>query len=186
MKKKGISPLIATVLIIGFTVALAAIIITWSTAFTKKMQSTTEQTANTQVLCATDVVFSIKSVCATADSYKVLIQNDGKEPINNWIVRFYQSDDKVRATDTRDPSININGTDYSIGAFGIQQLTFSGTSLPKDPATGVSYAGLVKKVEAIPVIRSNPPIVCSQNVGSYGDSSSGGTAMTSTTNPCTS
>ena len=29
MEKKGISPLIATVLILGFTVALAAVIMTW-------------------------------------------------------------------------------------------------------------------------------------------------------------
>jgi len=181
MKKKGISPLIATVLIIGFTVALAAIIITWSTGFTKKMQTQTEQTANTQVLCATDVVFSIKSVCATTEGYKVLIQNDGKEAINNWIIRFYQSDDKVQAIDTRDVAI-IGGSGTSgagIGAFGIAQLVFTGASLP----TG--YAGLVKKMEAIPIIRSNPLIVCSQTVSAYGDSSSGGTVMTATTNPCT-
>ena len=37
MNKKGISPLIATVLILGFTVALAAIIMTWGTDFTKKI-----------------------------------------------------------------------------------------------------------------------------------------------------
>jgi flagellin-like protein len=36
MNKKGISPLIATVLIIGFTVALAAIIMTWGTTFSDK------------------------------------------------------------------------------------------------------------------------------------------------------
>ena len=29
LNKKGISPLIATVLLIGFTVALAAVVITW-------------------------------------------------------------------------------------------------------------------------------------------------------------
>ena len=39
--KRGISPLIATVLLIGFTVALAAMVMTWGSGFIKK---TTEQT----------------------------------------------------------------------------------------------------------------------------------------------
>lgn len=38
MNKRGISPLIATVLLIGFTVSLAAIIINWGTSFTREIQ----------------------------------------------------------------------------------------------------------------------------------------------------
>ena len=36
MSKRGISPLIATVLIVGFTIALAAMIITWGGNFCKE------------------------------------------------------------------------------------------------------------------------------------------------------
>ena len=39
MDKRGISPLIATVLIIGFTVALAAVIITWGGRFILRLQA---------------------------------------------------------------------------------------------------------------------------------------------------
>lgn len=175
LKKKGISPLIATVLIIGFTVALAAIIITWSTGFTKRMQTQTEETANIQVLCATDVIFDLKSVCATADSYKVVIQNDGQEDITAWIVRFYKSETEVEAIDTRKKTLT-DGDDVS--AFGVERLTFTGTSLP----TG--YAENVKKIEVNPIItRSGKDIVCSQNVDSYGDVS--GAKITVALNPCT-
>jgi len=172
MKKKGISPLIATVLIIGFTVALAAIIITWSTGFTKKMQATTEETANIQVVCATDVVFDIKSVCATATSYKILIQNDGKESVTNWVIRFFRSENEVVSVDTRD----LTG-DFGVLAFGIKQLEITA------PTTPVDYKEKVTKVEVFPIIqKGGKDIVCSQNVDSYGEST--GSAMTLTSNPC--
>ena len=41
MDKKGISPLIATILIIGFTIALAAVIISWEQTFTRQIQQET-------------------------------------------------------------------------------------------------------------------------------------------------
>jgi len=42
MNKKGISPLVATVLIIGFTVALAAVIMVWGQDFITGMVERTE------------------------------------------------------------------------------------------------------------------------------------------------
>jgi len=62
MNKKGISPLIATVLIIGFTVALAAIIITWGSGFVNKLISD-DALGNSDIDCLgieleiTDAVF---------------------------------------------------------------------------------------------------------------------------------
>ena len=42
MNKKAVSPLIATVLIIGFTVALAAIVMTWAGGFMRQTIGETE------------------------------------------------------------------------------------------------------------------------------------------------
>ncbi|MDP2907385.1 MAG: hypothetical protein Q8O03_05585 [Nanoarchaeota archaeon] len=160
MKKKGISPLIATVLIIGFTVALAAIIITWSTGFTKKMQEQTEQTANTQVICATDVIFSIESVCKCTSGYiyKVLIQNDGQQEIKSWKVRLYETSSTV------DSSPVVAPTPQTLAAFGIQLYTFT---------PSITIAG-VRKVEVFPVIEKglSKEVTCSQNTDSFGDASS--------------
>jgi flagellin-like protein len=164
MKKKGISPLIATVLIIGFTVALAAIIITWSTGFTKRMQTQTEETANVQIICSTDVVFGIKSVCyedeaakctgAITPCYKVLIQNDGKEDITGWKIRVYQDANTVKAFDKPE----------SVDAFGIVTVDVLTSDI-----TGLIS---VRQIEAFPVItRSNKDIICSQNTDTYGDAS---------------
>ncbi|MFH7880902.1 MAG: hypothetical protein QXI09_02750 [Candidatus Aenigmatarchaeota archaeon] len=49
---KGISPFIAEVLLIGFTIAIAAIIITWSSGFTKTSSQTIQQQSETQLLCS--------------------------------------------------------------------------------------------------------------------------------------
>ena len=51
LSKRGVSPLIATVLIIGFTVALAAIIFTWGSSFVKDTTEQTSQNARSSLSC---------------------------------------------------------------------------------------------------------------------------------------
>lgn len=153
-KKKGISPLIATVLILGFTVALAAIIMVWGQRFTVGMQKQTEETANTQMVCATDVDFKIKDVCVSTSpaGYKVVIENNGKKKIDNLVVRFYQASDKMQAN----PTMFASG----IGEFAIASDTFNPTQLT---------ANSVKYLEAIPVITiSGKQITCSANKQDFG------------------
>src|SRR3989344_7572774 len=52
MNKRGISPLIATVLIIGFTVALAAVIITWGTRFVQQTQEDVDVSTQIGLACS--------------------------------------------------------------------------------------------------------------------------------------
>jgi len=49
--KKGISPLIATVLVIGFTIVLAALVITWGTKLFKTTVSETETASKVSLAC---------------------------------------------------------------------------------------------------------------------------------------
>ena len=89
MNVKGISPLIATVLLIGFTVALAAVVMTWGTGF---VRSTTEQTAESSslgIVCA-NINYQISNVifdCNTNTISKIEITNSGDEKIENMILR---------------------------------------------------------------------------------------------------
>ena len=48
---KGLSPLIAEVLLIAFVVGIGAIIITWVTGFTKSSTKTVSQQSNAQIAC---------------------------------------------------------------------------------------------------------------------------------------
>ena len=57
MNKKGISPLIATVLIIGFTIVLSALVITWGTGLFKKTVASTETLSKFNILCTNEIDF---------------------------------------------------------------------------------------------------------------------------------
>ena len=153
MSKKGISPLIATVLILGFTVALAAIIMNWGTKFTRDIQQSTSESATANIACSQDVVLNIRNVCRTtsgADNiYNILVANDGKADIVKLNVRLYKSESDV-ASDT---------LTETIGKFSLKTLMST-----KAPTGGV------KKVELIPSIQiEGKTVTCSSNIISYGD-----------------
>lgn len=154
--KKGISPLIATVLILGFTVALAAVIMVWGTRFTTNIQEQTEETANTQVICTNDVAFKISNVCrvttdpAVTNNYKVFIENNGIRDIRSLNVRFYKSNTEVTTKEM---------FSSSIGKYALD-----------NEETGVlaSITELLY-VQAIPTITVNGrPVVCTANIQDFG------------------
>ena len=55
-KSKGISPMIATVLLIAFTVAVGGILSMWLTSMTSTQTTTTGSAAEKQILCARSVL----------------------------------------------------------------------------------------------------------------------------------
>ncbi len=156
LNKRGISPLIATVLIIGFTVALAAVILIWGQGFTKSMQQGAEESANINLMCANDVKFSVTGgcYCATANTIKVTVKNDGNIDIQNFTARFYKSPTQVGTDDTL----------LGLAKYGIK--TYSVTT-PVDVTKNA-----VKQIELIPVIKIDTvpaPITCSNTIEKYLD-----------------
>lgn len=80
-KKKGLSPLIAAVLLIVFTIGIATIIMSWINTYTK--DTTSEASQNTQDLidCASTNM-DIQDVYILAPtSVKVIARNTGMKPI---------------------------------------------------------------------------------------------------------
>ncbi|MEK6861177.1 MAG: archaellin/type IV pilin N-terminal domain-containing protein [Nanoarchaeota archaeon] len=61
--KKGISPLIATVLLIGFTVALAAVIMTWGLDYIKGTTKKVDETTEAKFKCVNDLSFDVRFLC---------------------------------------------------------------------------------------------------------------------------
>ena len=78
--KRGISPLIATVLLIGFTVALAAVIMTWGLDYIKGTTDTVGKQTNKFLLCANMLKIAVKPDCA---NNKVTIENNGEIDIES-------------------------------------------------------------------------------------------------------
>ena len=153
--KRGISPLIATVLLVGFTIALAAVIITWGQSFTKSIQEETETSSSQQIACATEVVFDVTNACddTVVNTVKVVVKNDGSKNIDSFLVRSYRDEDDVEQ-DTLTFATGGNG----LAAFGIEGDTYIVTSEP------------IKLVELVPVVTMGGKIItCSSNLRKFGD-----------------
>ena len=72
--KKGISPLIATVLLLGFTVALAAVIMTWGLDYIKSTTEKTGETTDKALMCTNELGFEITFDC---EHDEMIVFNEG-------------------------------------------------------------------------------------------------------------
>ena len=157
--KKGISPLIATVLLIGFAVALAAVVMTWGLDFIKSTADATESQTQNTLICASDLSFAISDVNPTEGS--VTVDNRGQVDIKSVIFRIYGSNG-VDTLDSSTGELNLE----SIPKFGVKKFMDNETStrlidLLGSPAT---------KVEAIATVAGNAgeeDIVCPQNIQEF-------------------
>jgi len=149
--KKGISPLIATVLIIGFTVALAAVIMTWGTTFSKGMQKSAEESANVQLICS-KLEYTLKSACAKDDNtIKLTVSSESDRDILNLTVRLYKS------------AAEFNGTLPLLDKLEAHGLR------PYD-VVWEGQAKNVKMIELVPTIAvAGERVPCSTNIERYGD-----------------
>src|SRR3989338_11188938 len=63
--KKGVSPLIATVLLIAFAVALGAVIMNWGRGFVQDRTADVEKTTKIETSCALDVQLKVSEIIGT-------------------------------------------------------------------------------------------------------------------------
>lgn len=91
--KRGISPLVATVLLVGFTLALAIVIWMWAGGFLEERAQKAGKVANVEISCATEVGFSVVEACKEGDLLKLTIENRKNLPLNGFIVRIEDGDD---------------------------------------------------------------------------------------------
>lgn len=93
MKRKGISPLIAAVLLIAFTMAVASIFAQWAPQLMEDAQGdTSEQAQNIQSCSDRTLDLNVD----TSDNSATITQTGGSEGIGNMTVTFYY--------DTADPT----------------------------------------------------------------------------------
>ena len=152
LNKKGISPLIATVLLIGFTVALAGIVITWGSNFVKNITSGTEERTESTLACAGDLNFEItRYTCGDYTNLvksTVTIDNKGNTVLEKVAIRFFNNQDEL-LNPTNEISKKIVGP---VGAFEIK--TFNLLADNEDNMLESMPDGTVK-IEAIATISVN-------------------------------
>lgn len=123
MNNKGISPLIATVLIVGFTVALAAVIFTWGINFTKDTTERTTRQADLAQKCG-EISFDVEASCTEGNIDFIRIAN--RQDITIQAFKFSISNDDV--TEVYD----INSTEDALKGFGVKKYSgdFSAVTSP--------------------------------------------------------
>ena len=112
MERKGISPLIAAVLLIAFTMAVAAILTAWVTTFTEETAEQVGDEGEAQVSCSF-AGLSIYDASATNESYEdgisssVSVANTGTMDFTgegNEVTLTIVAEGRTLATDTLDIS----------------------------------------------------------------------------------
>lgn len=130
MKKKGISPLIASVLLIAFTIILFGLITVWiRRAAVEPAMSQTEEKVASELECNEKVV-KIVSACKDGNNIKTIVDNNGGSDLYGI---------KIKA---------IGSSGASIGDFPSLNIAPLGRSSAL--SVDVSGKGTITKVEAYP------------------------------------
>ncbi len=125
--KKGVSPLIATVLLIAFSVALGAVVMNWGRSFVSERTEKVESDTEVQLQCSVDIVLefveinNIKQVCDYGDgSFRIIVQNLGS--VNATGV-------SVRAIDENSDVFTFQNISSDLGAGEAKKYIFSDTGM---------------------------------------------------------
>ena len=157
LTKKGVSPLIATVLLIAFAVALGAVVMNWGKGYVQTQALNVETKGNAALSCQGDIELNVyilnqrPKICYAVDStgttLKVMLKNDGTATINGFSVNIVSDTDNVFSEDI----------DKDIIGGGVIKLDL--------PVNQTDF-GTIKQVEFTPKILVSgvqKPVLCSQN-----------------------
>jgi hypothetical protein len=91
MNKRGISPIISTVLIICMVALLAVIILAWSGTFTRGLLKHADETSEKLTACESQTNLDIRSACTRDDTITVMVESLGSKKVTGLIIRVLGS-----------------------------------------------------------------------------------------------
>lgn len=158
LNKRGVSPLIATVLLIAFAVALGAVVMNWGKGYVQAQAINVETKSNAQLSCQGDIELNIyilnqrPKICYrstdTGTSLEVMLQNRGTMTIRGIAMTIIGEDDDVISAESEQEI--IGGGVIKI-VYDIEDTEF----------------GSIKQVDFMPKILISgvqKPVLCSNNV----------------------
>jgi flagellin-like protein len=157
-QKKGVSPLIATVLLIAFAVALGAVVMNWGKSFAIGTMNTVQQKSDQDTTCSSDVSLNVVKLAdgtlqmcygggATQGFIFFIVENTGRIDVSSIDLQIIGSSDVY-------VNNSLNGTSISIGHALRKNVTYS-----------YDAYGSVKQVRIIPKINlGGKTVTCSGNV----------------------
>ena len=90
--KKGVSPLIAVVLLIVIGIGLVAIVVPMVRQPTEKTMNEASETTS-RILGCKDIKFDVDRICQESGQVKIFVENLKNNEIYNFFVRFVSSSD---------------------------------------------------------------------------------------------
>lgn len=141
--KKGISPLIATVLLIGFTIVLAALVMRWGSELFQSTTTTQGCTAEARIECATDIDIQLSSTNNSAGTnLEIFVSSNNNKDIKGF---WFRGKDKDGASSTFDGTAAFTQKELTpVSAYSTGEFTFTFAS--------DSYLLNTNTVEVIPII----------------------------------
>jgi flagellin-like protein len=136
IKKRGISPLIATVLLIGFVVALALIVLLWGKNYIEELAAKRGMIAQKQQECQM-VEFTVKSIAEPSGSkVAMVVENSKDKTIDKFIFRGLTAKSKSDVVEEID----------RLGGLEIKQY---------QPEFTIGFgSGGIEKIEIIPALKA--------------------------------
>lgn len=148
MSKRGISPIIATVLLLGFTVALATTVFLWMKGQTETLSESTVEYAEGELQCQ-NVRINVQDESGVGTKCKKLnIQNVGYLDINSVAVREFCTDGSANSSLIKidlKPKVIKGGVEVS----GYEKLLGESEAFCSG---GINSCVDCKKVEVTPII----------------------------------
>lgn len=149
ISKKGVSPLIATTMLVGFTVAVIAMVVVWSRGYIEERAAKEEALANTKLKCE-GVKFTIEEACQVGDGgmgLRVRVKNLAVQQIDSWILRI-KGDAGVEATEQ---------------GFVVKGLETKNLDMGPESFSMTAIGGTMNSVEVIPALKAgrNKFVPCS-------------------------
>ncbi|MDD5133533.1 MAG: hypothetical protein PHD81_04865 [Candidatus Nanoarchaeia archaeon] len=81
--KKGVEPIIATILVIGFVIIIAVAVFTWGDQLAKLKIGESEEEAEAALKCL-QTSFNVKSSCIFGPSVQLFLENTGRQDITSF------------------------------------------------------------------------------------------------------
>ena len=117
--RKAVSPLIATVLLIAFAVALGALVMNWGKRYTEEQMEYTSTKSSEELECELNVELALKEVSGepqifyknSTNNLSFIIENKGRKDIDSIrVIIIGQSGNDINTTDLTDSKIVAGGT----------------------------------------------------------------------------
>jgi len=143
--KKGVSPLISTVLLIAFAVALGAVVMNWGRTYVEDTANFAREKSDTEIRCSSDVkldwlsVKNVKRLCysyATTTKLNFTIENIGKLDIVGLSVTVVGSK-------------NINTTLIELKA---ENITLARSRFYRNESVELGDLGIPSQIRIVPEI----------------------------------